>query len=491
VASILITAATAQLLGVTLKCPSLLEANDISRWCTVWALLERGSYDITECPWRNRTQDRVLRSNKLEAPDSDAGLLRRVEYALAPAHWKTGEAEDRFFSSKPPLLPSLIAGVLYPARRLAGVPLDAVFEEPRWPERNVEKEVPGQPGKFEYTTERDRPPVKWPYYVYYFKPVLLLLNVLPYLCFLIGYARYLDRAARNDFAWFLSLTAGAWGTYLFAFSQTLNNHTVAAASAAFASLSLVRLFDREPASYRSAFFAGFWSALAAANEIPAALLGILAFFLVLGRSPRLAVTAFVPAAVIPLFAFFATQLAAFGQFRPVYEEFGTQSYEYAGSYWNTPLEFDWFNRNPEHPAVYLWHMTIGHHGIFSLTPLLFFAAWGAARLLFVGTAGQKRIAGLALVLSIGMLAFYAWNPKARNYGGSTQGLRWLFWLIPFWLFCLPAGVEAGQTRRVYRWLVLLALGVSVMSVGFALRTPWSHPWMLEVLERLGLYHLWR
>ena len=38
-----------------------------------------------------------------------------------------------------------------------------------------------------------------------------------------------------------------------------------------------------------------------------------------------------------------------------------------------------------------------------------------------------------------MLAFYTWNPKARNYGGSTQGLRWLFWLIPFWLVVLPPG----------------------------------------------------
>ena len=43
-----------------------------------------------------------------------------------------------------------------------------------------------------------------------------------------------------------------------------------------------------------------------------------------------------------------------------------------------------------------------------------------------------------------MLAFYDWNPKARNYGGSTQGLRWLFWLIPMWLLCLPAGLATGQ-----------------------------------------------
>ncbi len=46
-----------------------------------------------------------------------------------------------------------------------------------------------------------------------------------------------------------------------------------------------------------------------------------------------------------------------------------------------------------------------------------------------------------------MIGFYAWNPKARNYGGSTQGLRWLFWLIPFWLVVLPTGLAGGQDRR--------------------------------------------
>ena len=81
------------------------------------------------------------------------------------------------------------------------------------------------------------------------------------------------------------------------------------------------------------------------------------------------------------------------------------------------------------------------------------------------------------------------EPVARNYGGSTQGLRWLFWLIPFWLLVLPKGVEAGQYRGWVRWLSLLALSVSVISVGYALRNPWTHPWILDALEHLGFYGL--
>ena len=98
-------------------------------------------------------------------------------------------------------------------------------------------------------------------------------------------------------------------------------------------------------------------------------------------------------------------------------------------------------------------------------------------------------AWMTAVLTVVLLAFYTWNPKARNYGGSTQGLRWLFWLIPFWLLLLPRGVEDGQARPWVRNLSLLALAVSVLSVGYAMRNPWTHPWILDALEHLGVYTL--
>jgi hypothetical protein len=489
---LLVTTATALLFGFTLKTPSMFEANDISRWCTVWSLLERGTYEIDDCPWQARTQDKVKRLDKLEVPGPEASRLRQLEYRLAPSSWKEGEPTEHFYSSKPPLLPTLIAGVLYPFRKATGVELGAIKTEPRYP-RYVDKEVEVGPGKIEVQRVMETPaePVKWPVYVYYFKPILLLFNVLPYWIGLILFARFLDRHAANDWTWFFSLFAAAWGTYLFAFSQTLNNHTVAAWSVLFALFALARILadgSRRPIHFA---MAGFFGAFAACNELPAALYAVLLSMILIGVDFRRGLLFFLPAAALPVIAFLATQFLAFGQFTPVYEEFGTKSYTYEGSYWNAPLEFDYLNVEPEPGGVYLLHMTFGHHGIFSLTPLVLLSLWGMLRNLFNRTRNLSGLAWLTFLLTAAMLAFYTWNPKARNYGGSTQGLRWFFWLFPFWLFLLPSGVERGQDRGWVRGLCLILLAISVVSVGYALRHPWSHPWIVEMLERLGAYHLRR
>lgn len=498
VGMLVIAAATAQSLGYTLKVPSMLEVNDISRWCTVWALLEQGTYVIDECPWRNRTQDRVYRPAKLLPPGEGASALKRLEYALAPESRKEAGAdiaevdrEHHYYSSKPPLLPTIIAGILYPFRNASGVELGRVSETPKMPERNVEVPVEGQPGKFRQEVERDRGTVKWPVHVYYFKPIILLLNVVPYFAYLVLLARFLDRHAENDWAWFFSLVAAAWGTYLLAFNQTLNNHTVAAYSAFFAIYALIRIVNDGERGRGYFAAAGFWGAFAACNEIPAALFGMLLFLTLVARFPKKTLLAFVPAAAVPLVAFFVTQFLAFGQFTPVYEEFGTKSYEFQGSYWQTPLEFDYLNKYPEPYGVYLFHMTLGHHGVFSLTPIFLFSIWGILANLVGRGRKLPTTAWLTLTLTAAMLAFYTWNPKARNYGGSTQGLRWLFWLIPLWVVMLPLGVKAGQDRRWVRWLALAALAVSVLSVGYGMRMPWSHPWIVDAMERAGHYELKR
>jgi len=199
---------------------------------------------------------------------------------------------------------------------------------------------------------------------------------------------------------------------------------------------------------------GMFAAFTQVNELPALSFLALIAGLLLFRYPRQTLLCLVPAALVPIAASLAAQYAALGEIKLVYTEFGTESY--------------------------LWVFL-------SIPALLAVLSW--LRLLRRGGEPMAAVAWMTTVLTIVLLAFYTWNPMARNHGGSTQGLRWLFWLIPFWLLVLPKGVESGQHRGWVRGLSLLALVVSVGSVGYAMRNPWSHPWILDALEHPGLYGL--
>jgi hypothetical protein len=411
-ASILIVTTTALALGLALKLPTQLGANDISRWSTVWSLLERGTYAIDDCPWQIKTMDKVKRAAPFQ-------VVAEGE-----------EPVEHYYSSKPPLLPTMIAGVLYPFRVGLGVPLDRVVKQehlPRW----VQKPVEGQPGKAEPVLETPKEPVEWPAYIFYFKPIVVLLNVLPLWLMLVLYARLLDRIALDDWTWFFCLFSASLGTLLIPFDSTLNNHTIAAFSAFFALYPFLRIWDYGVRSVWAFAAAGFFGAFCACNELPAALFGILLFLLLFIRAPAKTMLFFVPAAAIPIAAFLATQYYAFGQFRPVYEEFGTKSYEYYGSYWTTPLEMDYFNKAQEAYDVYLFHMTLGHDGIFSLTPIFLFSMYGALRLLIGPERRSRVLAWMTLALALGLLAFTFWDPgqlrdlatraaKAAKYGGPDE-----------------------------------------------------------------------
>ena len=542
--SLVITAAVGLALGLLLRQPAMMGANDISRWCAVWSLVERGTYVIDDCPWQSQTQDKIQKA---------AGA--------------DGQGEKHYYSSKPALLSTLIAGLIYPARAISGVPLEQIVlqqREPRW------GQVPDEtrPGKVKGVLTTPEEPVKWPVYVFYFKPVLIALNILPFWGFLVLFGRLLDRYARTDWAWCLSLTAAAFGTYLLPFTETLNNHTLAAFGAFFALYQFIQIWDDgELSAWRFATL-GLLAGFTATNELPAmafvALLGGLLVF----RFPGRTLAWYLPFAALPILALATSQYASFGKFALAYEEFGTDAYLFEGSLWKTPLELDALNvpwMDPEEAArrgivaesygLYLFHMTFGHHGFWSLTPIFLFGAaglvgllrgsgklaaalalllaiavlcvWGAdlyrPSLWYAGGAlhpylwigwviagltvalgltiwltaikdGGRPMAAVAwmtLALTLILLAFYDWNPKARNYGGSTQGLRWLFWLIPFWLLMLPSALDAIADRPWLRRLAILALFVSVMSVGYALRAPWSNPWIQDMLEHLGLYSLRR
>ena len=176
---------------------------------------------------------------------------------------------------------------------------------------------------------------------------------------------YLTRYAANDWAWFFCLVAAAFATYLLPFTQTLNNHTVAAFSAFFALYHVVGIWGHEKnrlagdsrlrvSSPRSPWRTNCrrWRSWRFCSSCL-----VVSF-------PRQTVLCFVPGTLVPIAAFMAAQYAVFGEFKLAYEAFGTDEYLFEGSLWKTPLDLDAFNEHPEPYATYFFHMTSGHHGVF-------------------------------------------------------------------------------------------------------------------------------
>jgi hypothetical protein len=163
------------------------------------------------------------------------------------------------------------------------------------------------------------------------------------------------------------------------FATTLNNHSLAAVTTLAAVYPVVM---NDKLSLCDLAVSGVFAGLTACFELPgAALLAAMAAG-VLWLTPRRALLAFVPAALLPVAAQAALNHAAVGDWRPVYEKIDGPWYRYEGSHWNRVgadrRGIDFAGDSEKRP-IYAFHLLLGHHGVFSLTPIWLLSALGLAQ----------------------------------------------------------------------------------------------------------------
>jgi hypothetical protein len=126
---------------------------------------------------------------------------------------------------------------------------------------------------------------------------------------------------------------------------------------------------------------------------------------------------------------------------------------------------------------YLKHITVGHHGIFSLTPIWIFSLLGVVVAWRDPEPIWRQLAQVLLTLTVVLLLFYTMRPLAdRNYGGVASGFRWFFWLTPLFLLML---IPAWTLIRKSIFLISLwgiCLAISIYSGLHSFLNPWQHPW---------------
>lgn len=423
---IVLVATTLQAWAV-LSTQPLQSANDRSRWCTVWSLVEHGTYHIDEI-------DQVPHWSTIDK-------VRHRNNDAEPWH---------FYSSKPPLFPTMVAGLYWLERHTLGFDL-----------------------------LKDTALVT--------RLLLLLVNVLPMFLAMLAFRKSLAVLDTSSRATSLLLLTAGFASMLNPFLTTLNNHTPAATAVLFCLAAMIRLrASKQPANSDFAIV-GVSAALSCCFELPAALFGLISFFYVVQIDWRKTAKFYVPAALIPLAAFFVTNVICTGGIKPFYTYYGTEKYVYihegVPSYWASPQGID---ANTESPAVYLFHCVLGHHGILALTPifLLTLAGWwiGCRHSKFSAACGVFRI---GIGLSVCVLTFYLTRTQNYNYGGNSAALRWMLWLTPFWWYGMIPAVERLAASAKGTLVVALLLVPSVLAPMYSMTQPWRPGWLYVEMERRG------
>ncbi len=484
----------------------MLSANDRSRWCTIRALGDHGTFLI----------DSIIR-------ERDPRTGRRVWHTIDRVRHRGWDGKEHDYSSKPPLLPVLLTGEYVALRTLTGA---------------------------SFATH--------PYYV--MRVMLAITNggMLALMWYLMGVRLIRWRVAAWTFHVLMAMAT--LGTFLTTFSVTLNNHLPAAFGCLLAAEGVLRIMEGDG---RLPWFvlAGAGSAWAAVNELPALSLVAAVGGCLLLVSPRRMLLGFIPPVLLLAAAFFGTTWWAHGSWRPPYAhrddgavlaawdaaaarppaepgpvdadwrrrlkvsgiELGRAArwertadrgrwavfdpasgrrwavrfsdggrvelrawddwYDYAGSYWRKPRGID---RGEPRRDVYAFHVLIGHHGVLSLTPFWWLSLAGLIWSWRREDRAMRWLAAITTAITLVCVIFFIFRPLAdRNYGGMTTGFRWLFWLIPCWWLAARPAVERLERHGAGRALVAILLAVSIFSAAYGAMQPWSQPWLFTYWRQLG------
>jgi hypothetical protein len=310
-----------------------------------------------------------------------------------------------------------------------------------------------------------------------------------------------ERLGTTDFGRLFVVAAASGGTLLATFAVVINNHLIAAVSVAAALYPTVCIWYDGERRLRHFAAAGLFAAFAAANELPALSFLALCGAALLWKAPRQTLLGFVPAAAVIVAAFLGTEYIAHGSIRPPYmhraegqdwtqDNWYNYTYERGGrtitSYWVNRETKSKVDQGEDSPGTYVLHALVGHHGVFSLTPVWLLTIVGLALWLRGRHGGWQALALAILLLSAVCLTFYLSRPlQDRNYGGTSSGFRWILWFAPMWLLAMLPAADTATCCRTGRGIALVLLVLSALSASYPTWNPWTHPWLVNWMVHMG------
>ncbi len=407
--------------------------NDLSRFVAIESLIHRGTWQIDESPY---VQETVTRDGKKYRMMND--LVKHPN--------------GHFYSSKPPVLTLIGAGVLKAFQSIGA--------------------------EFKFDRQHDDKPT--------FLLTLLLVGSLTVGAF---YAlrktagRWLSKELDADLVTVFALG----GTLFLSYSTTFNNHTVAASLILISLLTMGLSEARDSVSGTRSLVAGFLMGLALVIDMPAGgAFGLAAgLYIIFHQRSWKTFVLFGLGSLPPIALHCAVQYSIWGSVLPVQVMdggFGT----YAGSYWKNPVGPDTWDV----PRYKYWLLTLfGTHGVFLTAPVLLVGVAGLAgdMIGIWNSDGEeengrgRRVAALSVVFAIVLMIGYYGFFGPTNFGGSCFGFRWYIGFVPvlalYVVRCYAQCADDERFRKTFRILGVISLLYALIGM----QEPWhlmeanSHP----------------
>ena len=261
------------------------------------------------------------------------------------------------------------------------------------------------------------------------------------------------------------------GSLAFGYAVTINNHTFAAILLFVSFFCTWAIWFKNQKSIWWFIVLGICGGLGAANDLPG--LSFLGLFLIVAilKNPFKGLLAAIIAS-IPILVSLIAYYKITGSVIPFYLR--GELYQFEGSYWQNPEALDTLK---EPKLTYLFHITFGHHGLFSATPVLLLGALGMLESLKKKRPEYWKLLALSLIGMIAVFIFVLFNTK--NYGGFTIGMRWFILFMPMLMF---AGLPVIDKLRMTKTGKSIAVFLLILSIPLVLQALIWEGFIQSILE---------
>lgn len=264
----------------------------------------------------------------------------------------------------------------------------------------------------------------------------------------------------------LGLAVFLWGTEFAGYAGTLNNHVPATACLTVGLWGLLALADKKNVQTSiCCALLGLALGIAVTVDLPSAIFVLLMVPLYIhkfgAKNAALGVIGF----LVPVIVHCAVMISISGS--PLPFQMNQAFYLYEESYWRNPVGIDALN----HPwGVYLFNFTFGKVGVFLLYPVLVIGVIA----LFVEMkteVGVERLMAFGTLIAVAILMAY-YVSSTNNYAGASFGFRWMIIVTPFLIVPALRLAQAHPSKGVHCVLVLSTV-VSFFSVLQCRLNTWS------------------